>query len=119
MSEEQKRAFKFDKGLAKKIEQEVASDNGPAEDQGVEIKSPGKMHWFTIKGESFEDIHQVHTTKLFDPDGELEEYIIQVEDKGLREKIFNKADDNIATKCLVRCVNWFDTEFLWLPSIRS
>ena len=45
--------------------------------------------------------------------------MIQVEDPGLREKVFNKADDNINVKLIVRCVNWFGTEFLWLPSIRT
>ena len=44
---------------------------------------------------------------------------LEVEDKGLREKIFNKADDSNNTKLLIRCINWFGTEFLWTPSIRT
>ena len=103
----QKNVIRFNKDLAKKISQETFDDNGPADSQGIEIKSPGKMHWFTVHGESFEDLIPVHTTKLYDPDGELEEYIILVEDKSLREKIFNKADDNVNVKALVRCTNWF------------
>jgi hypothetical protein len=115
----QRNVVRFNKDLAKKISQETFDDNGPADSQGIEIKSPGKMHWFTCHGESFDDLIQVHTTKLYDPDGELEEYIILAEDKSLREKIFNKADDNINVKALVRCTNWFGTEFLWLPAIKS
>ena len=41
-------------------------------------------------GETWEDIQTVLTTELYDPDGELSDYIIQVEDKGLLEKILNK-----------------------------
>ena len=77
------------------------------------------MYWFSIKGKTIEDLIEVTTTKLFDPDGEQQEYLIQVEDPALRVKVFNKADDNINVKVIVRCVNWFGTEFLWLPSIRT
>ena len=111
--------IRFNKDLAKKIQQETMDDMGPADSQGVEVKSPGKMWWFTIKGEKFEDLLQVPTTKLYDPDGELQEYIIFVEDRALREKIFSKADDNITWKALVRCINMYGTEFLWLPSVKS
>ena len=82
--------IRFNKDLAKKIQQETMDDMGPADSQGVEVKSPGKMWWFTIKGEKFEDLLQVPTTKLYDPDGELQEYIIFVEDRALREKILIK-----------------------------
>ena len=111
---------KFNKELSKKIALETTNvSDGPADSQGVEIKSPGKMWWFTIKGETIEDLIEVTTTKLFDPDGEQQEYLIQAEDPGLREKIFNKADDNINVKLIARCCNWFGTEFLWLPSIKA
>lgn len=110
---------KFNKDLAKKVALETVADNGPSDSQGVEIKSPSKMFWFTIKGEKYEDLIPIETTQLFDPNGDLETYLIQAEDKGLREKIYNKADDNISTKLLCRCHNWFGTEFLWLPSIKS
>ena len=111
---------KFNKELAKKTQLETMSgDNGPADSQGIEIKSPGKMFWFTIKGETYDDLTEVQTVALHDPDGSLLDYVVQVEDKGLREKIFNKADDSNNTKLLIRCVNWFGTEFLWTPSIRT
>ena len=113
---------KFNKDLAKKIQLQTAlggGGDGPADSQGIEIKSPGKMYWFTIKGESIDELIQVETTKLFDPDGEQVEYLIQAEDPNLRERIFNKADDNVSTKLIVRCVNWFGTEFLWLPTIKT
>ena len=42
--------IRFNKDLAKKIQQETMDDMGPADSQGVEVKSPGKMWWFTIKG---------------------------------------------------------------------
>ena len=110
----------FRKELAKKSTLETFTDDSPVDSQGVEIKSPGKMFWFTIKGVSYdEDITEVITTKLYDPDGEILEYIIQVEDKSLREKIINKADDNVTVKVIARCVNWFGTEFLWLPAIKT
>ena len=110
----------FNKELAKKTQLETMSGGeGPADSQGIEIKSPGKMHWITIKGETFEDLIEVQTVALHDPDGELLDYVVQVGDKSLREKIFNKADDNNNTKMILRCVNWFGTEFLWTPSVRT
>ncbi len=109
---------KFNKELAKKVSLETTNvSDGPSDSQGIEIKSPGKMHWFTIKGITYEDLTEVQTVSLHDPDGEILDYVVQVEDKGLREKIFNKADDTNNTKLILRCVNWFGTEFLWLPSI--
>ena len=77
------------------------------------------MHWFTIKGQNYEDLIEVQTVALHDPDGELLDYVVQTEDPGLREKIFNKADDNNSTKLILRCCNWFGTEFLWTPSIAT
>jgi len=77
----------FRKELAKKSTLETFNDDSPVDSQGIEIKSPGKMFWFTIKGITYEDITEVITTKLYDPDGEIEEYIIQVEEKPLRERI--------------------------------
>jgi len=110
----------FNKELAKKTQLETMSGGeGPADSQGIEIKSPGKMHWITIKGETFEDLIEVQTVALHDPDGELLDYVVQVGDKSLREKIFNKADDNNNTKMILRCVNWFGTEFLWVASIKT
>ena len=35
------------------------------------------------------------------------------------EKIFNKADDNITWKALVRCINMYDFKFHKLPSVKS
>jgi len=110
----------FNKELAKKTQLETMSGgDGPADSQGIEIKSPGKMHWITIKGETFEDLIEVQTVALHDPDGELLDYVVQVGDKSLREKIFNKADDNNNTKMILRCVNWFGTEFLWVASTKT
>ncbi len=71
------------------------------------------MYWFTVKGVEFDDLLQITTTQLFDPDGELQTYIIQADNNSLREKIINKADDNFNVKVIARCVNWFGTEFLW------
>jgi len=111
---------KFNKELAKKVSLETTNvSDGPSDSQGIEIKSPGKMHWFTIKGSTLDDITEVQTVALHDPDGEILDYVVQVEDRGLREKIFNKADDNNNTKLLIRCVNWFGTEFLWVASIKT
>ena len=111
---------KFNKELAKKVSLETTNvSDGPSDSQGIEIKSPGKMHWFTIKGITYEDLTEVQTVSLHDPDGEILDYVVQVADKGLREKIFNKADDTNNTKLLIRCINWFGTEFLWVPSIRT
>ena len=75
----------FKKELAKKSTLETFNDGAPVDSQGVDIKSPGKMHWFTIKGITYEDITEVITTKLYDPDGGLE-YIIQVEENLLGKK---------------------------------
>ena len=82
---------RFNKNLAKKIEQTTLSDMGPADSQGFEQKSPGKMHWFTVKGESYDELMKVDVTQLYDPDGSLENYLIQVEDKSLREKSLTNA----------------------------
>ena len=111
---------KFNKELAKKVSLETTNiSDGPSDSQGIEIKSPGKMHWFTIKGATYEDLTEVQTVSLHDPDGEMLDYVVQVADKGLREKIFNKADDTNNTKLLLRCLNWFGTEFLWVASVRT
>jgi len=111
---------KFNKDLAQKTTLETMGGNdGPPDTSGIEIKSPGKMHWFTVKGEKFEDLLQITTTQLFDPDGDELTYIIQAENNSLREKIINKADDNFNVKAVARCVNWFGTEFLWVPSVKT
>ena len=112
---------KFNKELSKKIALETMGGGGdePPDTQGIQILSPGKMFWFTIKGEKYEDLTPITTTQLFDPAGEKETYIIQAEDNSLKEKIINKADDNITVKLIVRCVNWFGVEFLWLPAIKT
>jgi hypothetical protein len=61
---------KFNKDLAKKTQLETMSGGeGPADSQGIEIKSPGKMHWFTIKGETYDDLTEVQTVALHDPSG--------------------------------------------------
>ena len=111
--------FRFSKDKAKKIEQQVASYDGPADGQGIEIKSPGKMHWFRIAGETFEDIPKVWTTKLYDVDGEELEYLIMADDPKVRDRIFEACDFNQNFKAIVRCINWFEDEFLWLPSLKS
>ena len=111
--------IKFNNNLSKKLSLDTMTDLGPSDTQGIEIKSPGKMHWLTIKGETWDDIQTVLTTELYDPDGELSDYIIQVEDKSLLEKILNKADDRYSVKAIVRCCNWFGTEFIWTPSIKA
>ena len=111
---------KFDKDKSQKTTIETMGGNdGPPDTSGVEIKSPGKMHWFTVKGLKFEDLFQITTTQLFDPDGDELTYIIQADNNSLREKIINKADDKFNVKAVARCVNWFGTEFLWLPAIKS
>ena len=111
---------KFNKETAKKVSlQTLSGGDGPSDGQGIEIKSPAKQFWFTIKGESYEDLIEVQTVALHDPDGELLDYVVQVEDPALREKIFNKADDNNSTKLILRCCNWFGNEFLWMPSIAT
>ena len=115
----QKRTGRFNKDLAKKIEDQIADYEGPADSQGVEIKSPGKMFWFTIAGDNYNDIPKVWTVKLFDPDGEEIEYLILADDISLRDRIFEKCDNKQNLKALVRCINWFGTEFLWIPSIRT
>ena len=110
----------FNKELSKKIALEtMGTESGPADTQGIEIKSPGKMHWFTVNGKQFDQLTPITTTQLYDPDGELQTYIIQAENNSLKEKIINKADDNVTVKVIARCVNWFGTEFLWLPAIKT
>ena len=46
----------FKKELAKKSTLETFNDGAPVDSQGVDIKSPGKMHWFTIKGTTYEGL---------------------------------------------------------------
>ena len=59
----------FNKELSKKIALEtMGTDSGPADTQGIEIKSPGKMYWFTVKGKSFDELTPITTTQLYDPD---------------------------------------------------
>ena len=101
----QKRTGRFNKTLAKKTEQQLVEFDGPADSQGIELASPGKKHFFQIRpGE----IHKVWTTKLFDPDGEEVEYVIQADNEDLRIRIFDKVDD-VSYKALVPCCNWFGT----------
>ena len=110
---------KFNRELAKETELQTMNFDDPTDSQGVEIKSPGKMHWVRARGDSYDDVLKVWTTKLFDPDGEEVEYMIQTNDPDLRLRIFEKCDDNQNYKALVPCVNWFATEFLWVPTIKG
>ena len=110
---------KFNRALAKETELQTMNFDDPTDSQGVEVKSPGKMHWFTVKGLKFEDLFQITTTQLFDPDGDELTYIIQADNNSLREKIINKADDKFNVKAVARCVNWFGTEFLWIPTVKG
>tara|TARA_R110000765_G_scaffold39592_1_gene86085 strand:+ start:139 stop:711 length:573 start_codon:yes stop_codon:yes gene_type:complete len=110
---------KFNRELAKETELQTMNFDDPTDSQGVEIKSPGKMHWVRARGETYEDILKVWTTKLFDPDGDEVEYMVQTTDPDLRLRIFEKCDDNQNYKALVPCVNWFGTEFLWVPTVKG
>ena len=109
---------RFDRNSAKETEQQSMAFDGPADSSGIEIKSPGKQHWVRARGESYDDILKVWTTVLFDPDGEEVEYMIQTDDPDLRLRIFDKCDDNQNYRALVPCVNWFENEFLWIPTIK-
>jgi len=110
---------KFNRELAKETEQQSMQFDDPSDNQGVELKSPGKMHWVKARGESFDDVLKVWTVRLHDPDGEEIEYVVQTPDINLRTRIFEKCDDNQNFKALVPCVNWFNTEFLWAPTIKG
>ena len=110
---------KFNRELALETEQESMQFDDPSDSTGIELKSPGKMHWIRARGKTYEDILKVWTVKLFDPDGEEVEYMIQVPDKDLRTRIFEKCDDKQNFKALVPCVNWFNTEFLWVPTVKG
>ena len=51
---------KFNKDIAKKVSlQTIGGGDGPSDSQGIEIKSPGKMYWFSIKGKTIEDLIEV------------------------------------------------------------
>ena len=76
----------FNKELSKKSTLETFNDDSPVDSQGIEIKSPGKMFWFTIKGITYEDITEVITTKLYDPDGEILEYISRQKIRSIKRK---------------------------------
>jgi len=118
MSEENKVSGRFNRNTAKETEQQSMAFDGPADSSGIEIKSPGKQHWVRARGNNYDDILKVWTTVLFDPDGEEVEYMIQTDDPDLRLRIFDKCDDNQNYRALVPCVNWFDNEFLWIPTIK-
>ena len=109
---------RFDRNSAKETEQQSMAFDGPADSQGIEIKSPGKQHWISARGKSYDDIIKVWTTQLFDPDGEQIEYMVQTDDPDLRLRIFDKCDDNQNYKALIPCVNWFGNEFLWVCVIK-
>jgi len=110
---------KFNRELAKETEQQSMQFDDASDNQGIELKSPGKMHWIRARGETFEDVLKVWTVKLHDPDGEEIEYVVQTSDINLRTRIFEKCDDNQNFKALVPCINWFNTEFLWAPTIKG
>ena len=109
----------FNKDLAKKIEQQTIDDNAPADSTGIEIKSPSKMFWFRIKGESYEDVIKVQTTRIPDTTGADVEHLIYCEDAKIRNQIIAECDGKVSTKALCICVNWFGVEFLWLPTIKN
>ena len=88
---------KFNRELAIETEQESMQFDDPSDSTGIELKSPGKMHWIRARGKTYEDILKVWTVKLFDPDGEEVEYMIQVPDKDLRTRIFEKCDATLST----------------------
>ena len=110
---------KFNRELAKETEQQSMQFDDASDNQGIELKPPGKMHCIRARGETFEDVLKVWTVKLHDPDGEEIEYVVQTSDINLRTRIFEKCDDNQNFKALVPCINWFNTEFLWAPTIKG
>ena len=47
---------KFNRELAKETEQQSMQFDDASDNQGIELKSPGKMHWIRARGETFEDV---------------------------------------------------------------
>ena len=54
---------KFNRELAKETEQQSMQFDDPSDSTGIELKSPGKMHWIRARGKSYNDVLKVWTVK--------------------------------------------------------
>ena len=109
-------AIRFSKEKAQRVKQETINRDGAVTSQAIEIQSPGKFQFVRCRGNSLEDLILAHTCKIFDPDGEEAQYIIQCENKQKLEKIYELCDYKVSTKYLAPMIDNFGTEFLWTVS---
>ena len=112
---EEKKIVRFQKHLAEKTKQEAVESEGENAVEGFPVCSPKKKGWVMIQGKSIDDLLPVHTVKILDPDGEEEEYIVQIEDKQTRQKVFDMCEDHYLKLC-AQCANTLGENFIWLVS---
>jgi len=105
--------IRFSKDKAQRIAQQIVSTDGDVSSQGLEVSTPSSYHFVRCRGSSMDDLLKADTCKLFDPDGEKVEYLIQCEEDQVFTKISELVDFKIVRKFLAPMVDCYGSEFLW------
>ena len=105
--------IKFSKEKAKRVKSQIINTDGNITSQSIEVSGPSGFHFIKCRVPSIDDLLVADTCKLFDPDGEKIEYLIQCEEKTTERKIFELVDFKVVRKYLAPMVDCYGTEFLW------
>ena len=105
--------IRFSKEKAKRIKQTIVNTDGETTSHSIAVDTPSKFHFVRCRGESLDDLIEADTCKLFDPDGEKVEYLIQSEEEQILSTIAEKVDYKVIRKSLAPMVDCYGTEFLW------
>jgi len=105
--------IRFSKEKAQRVKQQVVATDGEVSSQGLEVSTPSSYHFVRCRGSSMDDLLVADTCKMFDPDGEKVEYLIQCEEDQVFSKISELVDHKIQRKYLAPMVDCYGSEFLW------
>ena len=105
--------IKFSKEKAKRVKSESVNLDGNITSQSIEVSTPSSYHFIKCRVSSMDDLLVADTCKLFDPDGEKIEYIIQCDDEIVERKIFELVDFKVVRKYLAPMIDCYGSEFLW------
>ena len=105
--------IKFSKEKAKRIKQTIVNTDGETTSHSIAVNTPSSFHFVRCRGNTLDDLIEADTCKLFDPDGEKVEYLIQSEEEQILSTIAEKGDYKVVRKSLAPMVDCYGTEFLW------
>ena len=105
--------IRFSKEKAKRIKQTIVNTDGETTSHSIAVNTPSSFHFVRCRGNTLDDLIEADTCKLFDPDGEKVEYLIQSEEEQILSTIAEKVDYKVVRKSLAPMVDIYGTEFLW------